>query len=183
MDIIIMKKLLVSVALLSMSSLSVLAVEKTHDTVTYDVKRGFAETFSVSQFEQLGKFRVVLKPIRGAGFDRDKLVLKGISKGLLNADFTINHTLVNKERTGVLYTANDTITMVYTGDPTCENGAGNIPFEVEETLYIVAGTGIYAGIEPGGFIVLKGVINNCPSLATFGQNNFDVVGGSVTITH
>jgi hypothetical protein len=182
MDIIIMKKLLVSVALLSMSSLSAFAVEKTNDTVTYDVKRGFAETFSVSQFEQLGKFRVVLKPIRASDFDRDKLVLNGISKGLLNADFTINHTLVNKERTGVLYTENDTITMVYTGDPTCENGLGNIPFEVEETLYILAGTGIYAGVEPGSFIVLKGVINNCPSLAEFGQNNFDVVGGSVTIT-
>jgi len=72
--------------------------------------------------------------------------------------------------------------MVYTGDPTCEDGAGNLPFKVEETLHIVAGTGIYAGVEPGGFIVLKGVINNCPSLAKFGQNNFEVVGGSVTIT-
>jgi len=177
-----MKKLLVSVALLSVSSLSALAGDKINDSVTYDVKRGFAETFSVSQSEQLGNFRVVLKPISGSDFDLDKLVLKGISKGLLNADSTLNHTLVNKERTGVLYTANDSITMVYTGDSTCENGAGNIPFEVEETLNIVAGTGIYAGVEPGGVIVLKGVINNCPSLAEFGQNNFDVVGGSVTIT-
>ncbi|TWX63395.1 hypothetical protein [Colwellia sp. C1TZA3] len=177
-----MKKLLVSVALLSISIFSALAVGKTNDAVTYDVKRGFAETFFVSQTEQLGKFRVVLKPIRGSDFDRDQLILKGISKGFLNADFTINHTFVNKERTGVLYTANDTITMVYAGDPTCENGAGKIPFEVEETLHIVAGTGIYVGVEPGSFIVLKGVINNCPSLAEFGQNNFDVVGGSVTIT-
>jgi len=46
-----MKKSLVSVALLSMSSHSALAVEKTNDTVTYDVKRGFSKTFSVSQSE------------------------------------------------------------------------------------------------------------------------------------
>ena len=66
-----MKKLLVSVALLSVSSLSALAGEKTNDSVTYDVKRGFAETFSVSQSEQLGNFRVVLKPISGSVFDLD----------------------------------------------------------------------------------------------------------------
>jgi hypothetical protein len=99
--------------------------------VTYDVKRGFAGKFSVFQFEQLGKFRIVLKPIRGSDFDRDQFVLKGFSKGLLNTDFTINHTFVNKKYTGVLYTENDTIIMIYNGDPTCENGAGNIAFEVE----------------------------------------------------
>ena len=177
-----MKKLLVSAALLSLYSISAFAAETTENTITYNAKNGFSETFSVSQSEQLGKFRVVLKPLKESGFRGGNLTLVGLTKGYLNPDFTINHTFVNKDRSGVLYTENDTITAVYTGDPTCENGAGAVPFEVEETLNIVAGTGDYAGIEPGSFIVLKGVINNCPSLPEFGQNNFEVVGGTVRIT-
>lgn len=175
-----MKKLLISAALLSITSLSALAEYSTQNTVTYNVKRGFAETFSTSKTEQLGKFRAVLKPIRGSRFYARKLVLAGVIKGVLNPNFTLNHSFVNKGRTGVLYTENDTITTIYAGNPTCENGTGTIPLEVEETLNIVVGTGIYADIEPGSFILLRGVINNCPSLPEFGQNNFDVVGGTVT---
>jgi hypothetical protein len=181
MDI-IMKKLLVSTTLISTISLFSLVTEATETTVTYNVKRGFAETFSVSQTEQLGKFRAVLKPIRGTTSHRSKLVLAGAIKGRLNADFTVNHTFVNKDRTGVLYTENDAVRVVYSGDPTCINGSGAAPFEVEEILNIVGGTGIYAGVEPGSFIVLEGIINNCPSLPEFGQNDFDVVGGTITIT-
>jgi len=179
--IIIMKKLLVSIALLFITSLSTLA-EEVETTVIYKAKRGFAETLSVSETEQLGKLRIVLKPIRGSNPHQSKIILSGVIKGTLNADFSLNHTFVNKDRTGVLYTANDTITMVYAGDPTCENGKGTVPFEVEETLNIVAGSGIYAGVEPGSIIELNGIINNCPSLPEYGQNNFYVVGGTVIIT-
>ncbi|ARD43201.1 hypothetical protein [Colwellia sp. PAMC 21821] len=177
-----MKKLLVSAALLSLSSVSTFAAETTENTVVYEAKLGFAETLAVSQAEQLGRYRIVLKPIKGSEFKAGNLIAVGIARGLLNPDFTANHIFINKDRTGALYTENDAITAIYAGDPTCDNGTGTVPFEVEETLNFVAGTGIYAGIEPGSFIVMKGVINNCPSLPEFGQNNFEVVGGTVRIT-
>ena len=198
-----MKKVLLSTALLSITSLSAVGHET---TVTYEAKKGFAETLSVSQTEQLGIFKLVLKPVKGTNYHKngnskhhknkssnhrkgkgsnhhnDIIVIKGAMKGALNPDFTINHTLVNTDRTGALYTANDTITMVYGGDPTCDNGTGTTPFEVEETLYIASGTGVYSGIEPGSYIEVYGVINNCPSLPEYGQNNFEIIGGVVTIT-
>ena len=177
-----MKKLLVSAALLSLSSGSAFAAGTTENTIVYEAKSGFSETLAVSQTEQLGRYRIVLKPIVGSKFKAGNLIAVGISRGLLNPDFTANHTFVNKDRTGVLYTEGDAFTAIYAGDPTCNNGAGTIPFEVEETLNFVAGTGIYAGIESGSFIVMKGVINNCPSLPEFGQNNFEVVSGTVRIT-
>jgi len=186
-----MKKLLIGGALLSVASFTTLAENYTETSTTYNVKRGFAETLSVTPTEQLGKFRAVLKLPRDSGFyygrkhsdkPKRKLVLAGAIKGVLNPDFTLNHTFVNKDRTGALYTQNDTITQIYAGDPTCANGTGSVPFTVEETLYIVAGTGIYANVEPGSFLLLEGVINNCPSLPEFGQNDFEVVGGSITFS-
>lgn len=172
-----MKKVVVGAALLSLTSFYVLA---DNTTKTYDVKHGFAKTFSVSDKDQLGKFKAILKRVKGAKHYKRKLVLEGEIKGVLNSNFTLNHTFVNKKRTGVLYTANDSITNILAGDPTCESGTGSTPWEIEETLHIVAGTGIYADIEQGSFILLKGVINNCPSLPEYGQNTFEVVGGSIT---
>jgi hypothetical protein len=151
-------------------------------TKTFDVKRGFAETFSISQSEQLGKFKAVLKLVNSSKKENRRLVLKGAIKGVLNPDFTLTHSFVNNDRTGVIYTAHDTITNFIAGDPTCENGTGSTPFEVEEILHIVAGTGVYADIEAGSFILLRGVVNNCPSLAEYGQNTFEVIGGTVTFS-
>lgn len=177
-----MKNILLSAALLSITSLPVLAEQTSK---TYDVKRGSAQSYSISQTEQLGNFRAVMSSgsgLLGLGLTLDQLVLEGTIKGALNPNFTLNHTFVNKDRTGVIYTANDSITNIFAGDFTCQNGTGSTPFEIEETLNIVAGTGIYANIEQGSYIVLKGVINNCPSLPNYGQNNFDVVGGSISFT-
>ncbi|WP_441002365.1 hypothetical protein [Pseudocolwellia agarivorans] len=178
-----MKKTLISAALLSLTSFAALAHNSTQ---TYDVVRGSAETFSVSQTEQLGKFRAVLMTNRGSWhhrtsrFNRLGLVLDGVIKGVLNPDFTLTHSFVNNNRTGVLYTEHDSITTIFAGDPTCQNGTGSTPFEVEEILNIVGGTGIYADVEAGSFMVLRGVINNCPSLPAYGQNTFEIIDGSVT---
>ena len=62
-----MKKTIISAALLSLTSFAALA---NNSTQTYDVVRGSAETFSVSQTEQLGKFRAVLMPNRGSWHQR-----------------------------------------------------------------------------------------------------------------
>jgi len=143
-------------------------------TGTYDVKRGFAETHSISQLEQLGKYRFVMKDA-----NRNKLKIKGIMRGKFDPlTQTSSHTLVNIERTGTLITAGDSFTNIYGGDPVCANGV--VPFEVEERLNIVSGTGIYAGVQPGSYIMVEGVINNCPCNGNFLQNDFSVTGGIVT---
>jgi hypothetical protein len=178
-----MKKTIISAALLSLTTFAALA---NNSTQTYDVVRGSAETFSVSQTEQLGQFRAVLMLNRGSWYQRGSrfsrlgLVLDGVIKGVLNPDFTLTHSFVNNNRTGVLYTAHDSVTTIFAGDPTCQNGTGSTPFEVEEILNIVAGTGIYADVEAGSFMILRGVINNCPSLPEYGQNTFEIIDGSVT---
>ena len=149
-----MKKTLISTILLSLTSTGALA----HSTTkTFDVKRGYAETFSISQSEQLGQFKAVLKLVDGSRRHKNKLILQGAIKGVLNSDFTLAHSFVNYDRSGVIYTMNDSIINFIAGDPTCENGTGSTPFEVEEILNIVAGSGVYADIEAGSFILLKGV--------------------------
>jgi len=143
-------------------------------TGTYDIKRGFAETHSISQLEQLGKYRLVMKDA-----NRNKLKIKGIMRGKFDPSTqTSSHTLVNTERTGTLITAEDFFTNIYAGDPVCANGV--VPFEVEERLNIVSGTGIYAGVQPGSYIIVQGVINNCPCYDNFLQNDFSVTGGVIT---
>ena len=144
---------------------------------TYTVKKGYTESLSVSQTEQLGKIRVVLKIVNHSNHTKDKIVIDGIMRGILNPDYTLTHTLVNNDRTGAIYTAGDSITAIYAGDPTCADGI--TPFKIEETLTLVAGSGIYSGIQYGSFIVLKGVVNNCPLTPEYGINNFEVIGGSV----
>ncbi|WP_426369085.1 hypothetical protein [Pseudocolwellia sp. HL-MZ7] len=183
-----MKKTIISAALLSLTSFGASAHNSTQ---SYDVVRGYAETLSISETEQLGQFKAVLMTNRGGRHNnghrgsrhhRFGLVLDGAIRGILNPDFTLTHTFVNKNRTGVLYTAHDSITNIFAGDPTCENGTGSTPFEVEEILNIVGGTGIYADVEAGSFMVLRGVINNCPSLPGYGQNSFQITDGTVTFT-
>jgi hypothetical protein len=44
--------------------------------------------------------------------------------------------------------------------------------ERTETLYPVAGTGTFTGLQPGGRIVVNGTVNTCT-----GINGFQVVSG------
>jgi len=143
----------------------------------YSVKKGYTESLLVSETEQLGKIRVVLKNTNHSKHKKSKIVINGIIRGILNPDYTLTHTLVNKDRTGVIYTAGDTITEIYAGDPICSDGI--TPFKIEETINLVAGSGIYSGVQYGSFIILKGVVNNCPMSPEYGISDFEVIGGSV----
>jgi len=163
-----MKKLLVSsLCLLSLNSVANVAG-------VYDVKRGFAETLSINQTEQLGEYKIILKDA-----NNNKLKIRGSLRGILDPSTqTLSHTLINTERTGTLITQGDSVTSIYSGDPICANGATN--FQIEETLNIVAGTGIYSNVQPGSYIIVDGTINNCPSSRDFLQNDFIVKGGVIT---
>jgi len=147
---------------------------------TYTAVKGFAETLAVTENDQIGHFRLVLvdknSEIRKG--KRKRVIIKGVIKGLLTDEFAISHTLVNKDRTGVLYTSGDYISNIYAGDPFCSDSV--TPFEIQETLIIVAGTGEYSNVLPGSTIIVEGVINNCPGSADFGLNNVEITGGTVT---
>lgn len=143
-------------------------------TGVYDVKRGFSETLSISQTEQLGEYKIIMKDI-----NHNKLKIKGLSRGIFDPSTqTLSHTFINTERTGTLITSGDSITNIYGGDPICANGVTN--FQVEETLNIVAGTGIYSGVQEGSYIIIDGVINNCAVSSNFLQNDFIITGGLIT---
>ena len=143
----------------------------------YTVKKGFSESLSVSQTEQLGKMRVVLKSEKHSSHSKNKIVIAGTLRGILIPENgTLTHTLVNKARTGAIYTDGDTIEVVHAGDLICASGT---PFVIEEKLFIVGGSGIYAGIQYGSYIDVKGVVNNCPGLPEYGRNDFEVIGGSI----
>ena len=145
---------------------------------TYTAITGFAKTLSVTETEQLGYFRVILINSNPAITRKRHIELKGVMKGLLNPDYSLSHTFVNKKRKGVMYTAGDSITQVYAGDPYCSDNV--TPFKDQQTLTIVAGTGKYSNVLPGSTIVVTGTINNCPNLSKYGRNNFEVTGGTVT---
>lgn len=163
-----MKKILISsLCFLSLNSVA-------NVTGVYDVKRGFAETLSISQTEQLGNYKIIMKDI-----NNNKLKIRGLLRGILDPlTQTLTHTFINKERTGTLITNGDSITNVYRGDPICANGTTN--FHIEETLYIVAGTGVYSEVQEGSYIIVDGVINNCSDSRGFLQNDFNVIGGLIT---
>lgn len=140
----------------------------------YDVKYGFSKTLSTSQTQQLGKFGLILK-----GDNLKRSFIYGSIHGVLDpATLTLSHTLVNTRRTGSIITQGDTITNVYSGDPYCTDGV--TPFNIEETLFIVAGTGIYSDIEAGSYITVEGTVNNCAGSSNYLQNDFKVTGGKVT---
>jgi len=138
---------------------------------------GFSKTLSVTETEQLGYFRVILINNDPVIKRKRHVEIKGVIKGLLNPDYSLNHTFVDKKRNGVIYTAGDSITQIYAGDPYCSDNV--TPFEVQQTLTIVAGTGKFSNVQPGSTIVVTGTINNCPNLSKYGHNNFVVTGGAV----
>lgn len=148
-------------------------------TGDYNATGGFAETLAVSPTEQLGQFRLVLRAQNWGSASVRRIRLKGVIRGVLDpATLTLSHTLVNHDRTGAIFTVGDQITQVFAGDPTCANGS--VPFQIEETLNIAAGTGEFANIQPGGWVKVVGTVNNCPGLPGFGRNDFEVTDGFVT---
>lgn len=137
---------------------------------------GYAESASYSPTEQLGKYRLVLARKDFVGSKSRfkhrmlrRVVIEGPLKGALNADSTLNHVIGSDKREGFIFTANDTFMPdVFTP---C-NAAGDLVFEGSETLYPVAGTGIYSGLQGGGSVVVTGTVNTCTGL-----NDFEVVAG------
>lgn len=101
------------------------------------------------------------------------LFLSGTYTGSLSLQtFTLEHTLVNDSRTGVIYTSNDYL-LPEQGDIFCSSG---VPLKGVEYIFPVRGEGVFSNLA-GGQIVISGTVNNCPGQEDYLQNNFSVVTG------
>jgi hypothetical protein len=138
--------------------------------------RGFAETASYSELAQLGQYRLVL--IRKDSHDRKgadralrRVVIKGPLRGVItnSEPLVLEHVIGTEERDGFIYTAEDTFETQEVVP--CEGGGGVI-LEGEETIRPFGGTGRFAGLRPGGSLVVIGTVNTCTGL-----NDFEVVPG------
>ncbi len=137
---------------------------------------GFAETASYSPSDQLGQYRVVLMrkdSHRQKGPHRmlRRVVIQGPLRGVITnpVSLILEHVLGTEGRDGFIYTANDTFeTEAFVP---CDE-AGGVVLEGKETINPVLGTGRFAGLQPGGSLVVTGTVNTCTGL-----NDFEVVPG------
>ncbi|NTS75439.1 hypothetical protein HR060_01055 [Catenovulum sp. SM1970] len=155
--------------------------------------RGSIESLEVSRPQlgeapqQVGSYRIVLlrKDWRDLSHEEKvRIKRRVVVRGSFKGDFDLNtmtssHTLMDKERTGAIYTSGDFIIPTQ-GDLLCSGGQ---ILKGTEQLNLVAGTGQFAQLE-SGTILLNAEIHNCPGQEGFGQNNLEVIPrqGSVTFT-
>jgi len=118
---------------------------------------------------QLGTFKIKLKRVGWNDLSKEdkkriakKVVIEGVFRGQMKPDFTFEHTLVNEDRTGIMYTKGDFL-ILSQGDLFCSSG---VPLKGTEQLNLVGGSGDYAGLSTGT-IYLSVTVNNC-----FGENDF-----------
>lgn len=134
---------------------------------------------------QVGKYKLVLKREGWKNLSKEdkkrirkRLVIKGEFTGVMDMSTkTLAHTLVNKEKSGTLYSHGDYL-IPEQGDPYCSNG---MPLTGVEHINLVAGSGIYQHLT-GGTLQLKAQVNNCPAAENFLQNEFTVIVGSGSLT-
>ena len=130
--------------------------------------------------KQVGKYKLVLKR---EGWNelsdeeqeriRKKLVIKGEFTGVMNmANMTVDHTMVNKDKSGTLYTQGDFL-IPSQGDAVCSSG---VPLAGVEQVNFVAGSGEYQNLI-SGTIFLAAEVNNCPGTQGFLRNQFSVIKG------
>ncbi len=144
--------------------------------------KGWASSMEVSRLasgelpNQLGSFEIKLERAGWTELSKEdkkriakKVTIEGVFRGAFNPDYTLDHTLSNQQRTGVLYTQNDLL-MPSQGDLSCSTG---VTLKGTEQLNFVGGTGEYAGLSTGT-IYLTATVNNCFGEAEFLQNNFEV---------
>lgn len=150
----------------------------------YSVLNGQVETIDVTEDrlfsppEQLGSFSIVLKHADWSGLSEAekevterKVKLKGILKGKINPlNFKARHVLTSSDRDYVLRSSDD-VMIIESGDLFCSSGQ---PLHIKEYVNLVSGQGKYANLVTGT-IALSGVIDNCPTSPTFGQNNLTVI--------
>ena len=139
----------------------------------YKPIRGFATSICTDTqacTTQAGIFRIVLRNNKAPIGER-RLIISGTFRGLITEQpndcggATLSHVLMDKDMAGTLSTE---------GDAACPTGGDGInTLEVVETLNIVAGSGIYEGVEPGGTVTLTGTLGLTTGINTFSVSPAD----------
>lgn len=118
---------------------------------------------------QIGTFKIKLKRVGWSELSKEdkkriakKVTIEGVFRGQMKSDFTLDHTLVNEDRTGIIYTQSDFLIPTQ-GDLFCSSG---VPLQGTEQLNLVGGSGEYARLS-SGTIYLSVTANNC-----FGENDY-----------
>ncbi|OKY25296.1 MULTISPECIES: hypothetical protein [Thalassotalea] len=134
---------------------------------------------------QVGKYKLVLKREGWKDLSKEdkkrirkRLVIKGEFTGVMDmSTHTLNHTLVNQDKSGTLYSHGDYL-IPEQGDAYCSNG---VPLAGIEHINFVNGSGIYQHLIVGK-LQLKAQVNNCPTEENFLQNEFTVIVGNGSLT-
>ncbi|NMH61370.1 hypothetical protein [Alteromonas ponticola] len=134
--------------------------------------------------EQIGRYSVWLVNANWGNLSKKEksktkyiVRLQGTLRGQVNPqDFSAKHTMVDDGRKYIIRSDGDQL-MPISGDPFCSTGQ---PMQVQETVNLVSGTGIYSNLITGT-ITLKGTVNNCPQQEGFGNNDFHVIADQSTI--
>lgn len=142
----------------------------------YMPRHGRIRAAAFSATDALGTFQLLLER-RGPRKRRAKpwLLVRGQLKGTTDpATGTAAHVQGSARRTGFLFTAGDTLAV-----SKAECVVNGVPQKVSgvQTLRYTAGSGIYAGLLPGGTVLFDGTINGCPTDPAFGRVDFVVIAG------
>ncbi|WP_152486090.1 hypothetical protein [Methylohalobius crimeensis] len=131
----------------------------------YNPVRGFAASICANTdcTTQLGIYQIELKRQSPGG--NPWLRMSGTFRGTITEQpnecggITLNHIFMDKDMEGTISTNNDV------GCPIGGDGVNTL--EIEETLHVAQGTGIYEGLVPGGTITLTGTLGLATGINTF----------------
>lgn len=154
----------------------------------YTAVRGHLESVFISETQQLGTYRIVFKNKNWAllsdeeqSYTYKRFVAAGPILGTITgADETgnvyLNHVISDKQRRGLLTSQNDIFTPTALPEDCNIDGASASILSGTETISIVAGTGIFAGLDTQqeASVTMEGTVNGCTR-----QNDFEVINGQL----
>ena len=169
---------------LSMVSFAGLAKAERQYKGKYVPSKGWAKTVETAHLErgdtpkQQGGFRLVLVHENWEELTEEekattyqRINMSGVLTGTVSLQTgKAAHVFVNKSRSGVMYSADDTL-IPTAGDFLCFTG---VPLTGVEEIKLIEGTGEYSGLV-GGSIFVDGVVNMCPWHEDYRKNTFVVV--------
>lgn len=134
----------------------------------YKPIRGFATSLCTDGdacTEQSGIYKIVLHNAQ-APFGQRTLAMSGLFEGLL----TVMPNACGAATAQHVLTDRDKVSSITTGpDVACFTGGGDFvnTIEIIETLEVTEGTGVYAGLVPGGTVTLTGKLGLKTGINTF----------------
>jgi len=180
------QKIVTGIVVLSIVSFVGVAKAERQYKGKYVATKGWAKTVETARLErgdapqQQGRFRLVLvhqdwdeltEEEKATTYRR--LNMSGVLTGSVSLQtFKAAHVFVNKSRSGVMYSADDTL-IPSEGDYFCSQG---VPLTGVEEIKLTEGTGEYANLI-GGSIFVEGVVNMCPGDEDYRKNTFSVQAG------